>query len=86
MLSKADLKMLCDNNFVREKKVLCQLPKGIKHTIYSYLTLKEVAMQIMKLSKKERRILEEPCAIVRQNKIFKHKITRADPSYCLMHG
>ena len=40
----------------------------------------------MKLSKQERRILTEPCVIARENKIYKHKIIRADSTYCLMHG
>ena len=50
----------------QKKEYKCpELPKGVKHTIYSFLTLKEVAIIIMKLGKKERLILEEPCAIAR---------------------
>ena len=40
-------------------------------------------MKIMKLSKNDRRILQEPCAIARENKVFRYKIQNDN---CLMHG
>ena len=82
-LSKADQRMLCDSKYVRLKKALPEIPKGVKHTICSYLPLKDVAMKIMKLSKLERKFFEGPCAIARENKIFKYEIPHTT---CLLHG
>ena len=60
-----------------------ELSKEAIHRIYSYLSLKEVAMTIMKLSKLEREIFEGECAIARECKIFKYEIPHEK---CLLHG
>ena len=82
-LSKADFNMVSVSGCVRFKKALPELPREAKHRIYSYLSLKEVAEKIMKLSTSESKIFEGSSAIGRENKIFKYEIPHKN---CLLHG